>query len=140
MFFNRQIIYILTNIALCIIILLQYSMELVIMTTVYKNADFISFNDGNDIYSVMVVEGKKIVYVGFNTPICYDDPRVKVVDLEGKTVIPLVNNNILFDVHDAKCQRLAEGESADFAVLDKNIFKYEDAKVIATYVKGKQKV
>ena len=58
------------------------------MITVFTNADFISFNEENTTYSVMVINGKEIAYVGYNIPLCYDDARV--VDLGGKAVIPLV--------------------------------------------------
>ena len=51
------------------------------MYTVYTNGNFISLNDDNTIYSIMVVGGKKIAYVGYNTPICYDN--AKIVDLKG---------------------------------------------------------
>ena len=110
------------------------------MITVYKGADFLSFNDRMDVYSVMVVNGKKIEYTGFNTPICYDDPKVKIVELDGLTVIPLVNDNLMLDAKKASCRVLKEGESADFAVLDKNILKEDDAKIISTYIAGKKKI
>lgn len=112
------------------------------MITVYKGADFLSCNERGDVYSVMVVNGKKIAYVGFNTPICYDDPKVKVVDLDGYTVIPLVSDEheLLLDSQRASCKVLAEGENADFAVLDKNILKDKDAKIIATFINGKKKL
>ncbi len=111
------------------------------MITVYKGADFLSFNDRMDVYSVMVVNGKKIEYIGFNTPICYDDPKVKIVELDGYTVVPLVNDTLTFDeTKKASCKRLEEGENADFAVLDKNILKEPDAKIIATYIGGKKKI
>lgn len=111
------------------------------MITVYKGADFLSFNERGDVYSVMVVNGKKIAYVGFNTPICYDDPKVKVVELDGYTVVPLVNDRIMLDdTHKSSCKVLAEGENADFAVLDKNILKDTDAKIIAAFIGGKKKI
>ena len=110
------------------------------MITVFKGADFLSLNERGDVYSVMVVSGKKIEYIGFNVPICYDDPKVKIVDLDGYTVIPLVNDELMFDTHQASCKMLAQGESADFAVLDKNIFKDKSAKVVATYIHGKKKL
>ena len=51
------------------------------MTTVFTNASFISHNEENDIFSVMVVRGREIVYLGYNTPLCYEDD--KSVDLMG---------------------------------------------------------
>ena len=51
------------------------------MVTVFTNANFITMNKENDIYSVMVVNGRDIVYLGYNTPLCYDSNRV--VDLNG---------------------------------------------------------
>ncbi len=110
------------------------------MITVYKGADFLSFNDRMDVYSVLVVNGKKIEYIGFNTPICYDDPKVKIVELDGYTVIPLVNDKLVLDAKKASCRVLREGESADFAVLDKNILKESDAKIVATYIAGKKSI
>ena len=51
---------------------------------VYTNADFISLNEENLTYSVLVEDKGKIAYIGYNTPLCYRD--AKVVDLEGKAV------------------------------------------------------
>ncbi len=84
---------------------------------VYTNADFISLNEENLTYSVLVEDKGKIAYIGYNTPLCYRD--AKVVDLEGKAVLPAVNDLIPVDCKDAGCAVLAVGESADFAVLDK---------------------
>jgi predicted amidohydrolase YtcJ len=86
----------------------------------------------------MVINGKKIAYIGYNTPICYDDD--KTVDLGGKAVIPLVNELIHLDYKHAQCSVLAEGERADFAVLDKNILKEPDGvEVLEVYIGGKKK-
>ena len=105
-------------------------------TTVFVNADFVSFNDSNMTYSVMVISGKEIVYVGYNTPICYDSERV--VDLGGKCVIPLINDEIFFDPSHARCRVLAEGQRADFIVLDKNPLKEKNPQIVAVYKKGKK--
>lgn len=51
---------------------------------VYTNADFISLNEENLTYSVLVEDKGKIAYIGYNTPLCYRD--AKAVDLEGKAV------------------------------------------------------
>lgn len=106
------------------------------MSTVYTNGNFISLNEGNTIYSMMVVSGKKIVYVGYNTPICYDD--AKVVDLKGGYVIPLINDMVYYDISHAHCTVLAEGEQADFIVLNKNILTEKDPMILAVYKKGKK--
>ena len=82
---------------------------------VYTNADFISLNEENLTYSVLVEDKGKIAYIGYNTPLCYRD--AKVVDLEGKAVLPAVNDLIPVDCKDAGCTVLAVGESADFAVF-----------------------
>lgn len=109
------------------------------MTTVYSNADFISFDEHNTTYSVMVVSGKEIVYVGYNIPICYDD--AKVVDLGAKAVVPLVNDRLCLTYHHADCRVLAAGEKADFAVIDKNILKDpENVQVLEVYIHGKRRV
>ena len=109
------------------------------MITVYTNADFISLNDHNHTYSVMVVNGKKIAYIGYSTPLCYDDD--KVVDLGGKAVIPLINDMIPLEYKHAECRVLEEGERADFAVIDRNILKEPDgAQVLEVYVGGKKKM
>ena len=100
---------------------------------VYTNADFISLNEENLTYSVLVEDKGKIAYIGYNTPLCYRD--AKVVDLEGKAVLPAVNDLIPVDCKDAGCAVLAVGESADFAVLDKNILKDPTASVEAVYSK-----
>lgn len=105
-------------------------------TTVFVNADFVSFNESDMTYSVMVVRGKEIAYVGYNTPICYDSE--KVVDLNGKCVVPLINDEVFFDPAHARCRVLAEGQRADFLVLDKNILKEKDPKILAAYKKGKK--
>ena len=81
---------------------------------VYTNADFISLNEENLTYSVLVEDKGKIAYIGYNTPLCYRD--AKAVDLEGKAVLPAVN---------------------DLAVLDKNILKDPTATVEAVYLKGR---
>ncbi|MGN0521952.1 MAG: hypothetical protein ACI4IQ_04865 [Eubacterium sp.] len=104
---------------------------------VFTNADFISFDEHDITYSVMVVGGKSIAYVGYSIPLCYRDE--KVVDLEGKAVIPIINDKAFVDYKNACCNVLKEGESADFIVLDKNILKYPDAKIVDIYVKGKKK-
>lgn len=106
------------------------------MTTVFVNADFVSFNESDMTYSVMVISGKNIAYIGYNTPICYDSERV--VDLEGKCVIPLINDEVFYDPSHARCRVLEEGQRADFIVLDKNIRKERDAKIVAVYKKGKK--
>jgi predicted amidohydrolase YtcJ len=108
------------------------------MTTVFTNANFVSLNEGNDIYSTMVVSGKDIVYVGFNTPICYDDARV--VDLEGGYVFPLVNDLIYCDVKHAHCTILAEGQKADFVVLDRNVMNEKNPQILQAYRHGKRKI
>lgn len=107
------------------------------MTTVFTNGDFISLNNDGMIYSVMVVHNKDIEYIGYNTPICYDSERV--VDLEGKAVIPLANDLIKLDRSGAVCNILEAGQRADFAILDKNILKEPDARVLEIYIKGKKK-
>ena len=98
---------------------------------VYTNADF-SLNEENLTYSVLVEDKGKIAYIGYNTPLCYRD--AKVVDLEGKAVLPAVNDLIPVDCKDAGCAVLAVGESA---VLDKNILKDPTASVEAVYLKGR---
>lgn len=40
------------------------------METVFTNADFISLDEHNNTYSVMVVKGKNIVYMGYSVPVC----------------------------------------------------------------------
>ncbi|MDD6728145.1 MAG: hypothetical protein PUE08_02870 [Eubacteriales bacterium] len=108
------------------------------MTTVFTNADFISFNEENITYSVMVVTGKDIAYVGYSVPDCYAD--AKVVDLGGKAVIPLENDKLCLTCHHAECKVLAEGQKADFAVIDKNILKEPDGvQVLEVYIHGKKK-
>ena len=72
---------------------------------VYTNADFISLNEENLTYSVLVEDKGKIAYIGYNTPLCYRD--AKVVDLEGKAVLPAVNDLIPVDCKDAGCAVLA---------------------------------
>lgn len=108
------------------------------MTTVFTNANFISLNEGNDIYSVMVISGKEIVYLGYNTPICYDN--AKVVDLNGGFVLPLINDMVYYDITHAHCTVLREGERADFIVLDKNVLKESKPQILEVYIKGKKKV
>ena len=108
------------------------------MITVFTNADFISLNEDNTTYSVMVVNGKDIAYLGYNIPLCYDN--AKVVDLGGKAVVPLVNDKMCLTYHHADCRVLAEGEKADFAVIDKNILKDpEGVQVLEVYIHGKKK-
>ena len=75
---------------------------------VYTNADFISLNEENLTYSVLVEDKGKIAYIGYNTPLCYRD--AKAVDLEGKAVLPAVNDLIPVDCKDAGCAVLAVGE------------------------------
>lgn len=75
---------------------------------VYTNADFISLNEENLTYSVLVEDKGKIAYIGYNTPLCYRD--AKVVDLGGKAVLPAVNDLIPVDCKDAGCAVLAVGE------------------------------
>lgn len=108
------------------------------MTTVYTNASFISMNERGDVYSVMVVSGKEIVYVGFNTPICYDN--AEVVDLKGNYVIPLVNDMVFYDISHAHCRVLEAGQRADFIVLNKNVLKEQNPEILEVYKKGKKKV
>lgn len=108
------------------------------MITVYKNADFITLNSQGDICSVMVVNSRKIAYVGYNTPICYDSERV--VDLNGACVIPLINDMVYYDISHAHCKVLQEGERADFIVLDKNVLKENNPKILAVYKKGKKRL
>ena len=62
------------------------------METVFTNADFISLDEHNNTYSVMVVKGKNIVYMGYSVPLAYDD--AKIVDLGGRAVLPLVNDKM----------------------------------------------
>lgn len=108
------------------------------MTTVYTNASFISLNDSDTTYSVMVVSGKEIVYVGYNTPICYDN--AKVVDLKGSYVIPLINDMVFYDISHAHCRVLEAGQRADFIVLDKNVLVEKNPQILGVYKKGKKKV
>lgn len=108
------------------------------MITVFTNASFITLNAENDIYSVMVVNGKEIVYLGYNTPICYDDE--KVVDLNGGYVIPLINDMVYYDALHANCRVLRDGERADFIVLDKNVLKEDNPQILEVYIKGRKKV
>lgn len=108
------------------------------MTTVFTNASFISMNKSDTIYSVMVVSGKEIVYVGYNTPICYDN--AKVVDLNGKFVIPLINDMVFYDISHARCRVLEEGQRADFIVLDRNVLKEDNPQILEVYKKGRKKV
>lgn len=110
----------------------------VLMTAVFTNASFISLNEENDIYSVMVINGKEIVYLGYNTPICYDN--AKVIDLNGGYVLPLINDMVYYDISHADCSVLREGERADFIVLDKNVLKESNPKILEVYIKGKKKV
>ena len=74
---------------------------------VYTNADFISLNEENLTYSVLVEDKGKIAYIGYNTPLCYRD--AKVVDLEGKAVLPAVNDLIPVDCKDAGLHRTGCG-------------------------------
>lgn len=103
--------------------------------TVYINGDFISLNENDTTYSILVENKGKIAYMGYNTPLCYRD--AKTVDLEGKAVIPAVNNYISVEAKGATCRVLREGESADFAILDKNILKEDGATVLQVFVKGR---
>lgn len=107
------------------------------MTTVFLNADFISLNEGNDIYSVMVTHGRVIEHIGFATPLCYDDK--KIVDLKGMAVVPLISDKVNIEYRHASCAVLAPGEQADFAVFDKNPYKYDDAQLVSVYIKSKLK-
>lgn len=109
------------------------------METVFTNADFISLDDSNSTYSVMVIKGKNIVYLGYSVPMAYED--AKVIDLGGKAVIPLVNDKMCLTYRNkAECKKLAAGEFADFAVVDKNILKdCNDIKVLSVYIHGKKK-
>lgn len=109
------------------------------METVFTNADFISFDEQNSTYSVMVVKGKNIVYMGYSVPMAYED--AKIVDLCGKAVVPLVNDRMCLTYrNNVECTKLAPGELADFAVIDKNILKdNKDIKVISVYIHGKKK-
>lgn len=103
--------------------------------TVYVNGDFISFDENDTTYSIMVEDRGKIAYMGYNTPLCYRD--AKSVDLEGKAVVPAINRCIEIEAKGATCSVLREGESADFAILDKNILKNDDASVLQVFVKGR---
>lgn len=105
--------------------------------TVFTNADFISFDESENIYSVMVVGGKNIVYIGYNIPLCYRDE--KIIDLGGKAVVPTINSIVFADCKKASCSALKEGESADFIVLDKNPLKSPDPGIVDIYIKGKKK-
>ena len=109
------------------------------METVFTNADFISLDEHNNTYSVMVVKGKNIVYMGYSVPLAYDD--AKIVDLGGRAVLPLVNDKMCLTYrNNAECTKLEAGQSADFAVVDKNILKdNQDLKVISVYIHGKKK-
>lgn len=108
------------------------------MITVFTNADVISLNEDNTTYSVMVVNGKKIAYLGYSIPICYDDARV--VDLGGNSIVPLLNDHLCLTHRDTECTELVEGGIADFAVLDKNILKdNENVQVLEVYIHGKKK-
>ena len=49
-------------------------------------------DEHNNTYSVMVVKGKNIVYMGYSVPLAYDD--AKIVDLGGRAVLPLVNDKM----------------------------------------------
>lgn len=108
------------------------------MTTVFTNAHFISLNADEDIYSVMVVNGKEIVYVGYNTPICYDD--AKVVDLKGGYVLPMRNDMVYYDINQSMCSVLEAGQRADFIVVDRNVLKEKNPHILEVYIKGKKKV
>ena len=79
------------------------------METVFTNADFISLDEHNSTYSVMVVKGKNIVYMGYSIPLAYDE--AKVVDLqEGRAVVPLVNDKMCLTYrNNAECTKLAPG-------------------------------
>lgn len=105
--------------------------------TAYINGDFISLDEHNTTFSVMVEDKGKIAYIGYNIPLCYRDDA-KQVDLEGKAVIPAVNSLIEVDAPNAACEVLQEGESADFAILNKNILKEQDAEVLQIFIKGKE--
>lgn len=108
------------------------------MITVFTNADFISLNEENITYSVMVVNGKDIAYLGYSIPDCYDSERI--VDLGGNAVIPLVNDRLCLTCRRAECRVLAQGERADFAVVDKNILKDPDGvKVLEVYIHGRKR-
>lgn len=108
------------------------------MITVFKNADFISFDEDGAIYSTMIVKGKDIVYLGFNTPICYDSE--KEVDLTGYCVVPLNNDTLCLATYDSDVSVLKVGEKADFAIIDKNILKDKDSvSVVDVYYHGKLK-
>lgn len=108
------------------------------MTVVFTNARFISLNEGNDIYSVMVVHGKEIAYLGYNTPMCYDDE--KVIDLKGGYVLPLINDKVYYDASHAECNMLKEGAQADFIVIDKNVLADDKPQILEVYIKGRKKV
>lgn len=108
------------------------------MTTVFTNASFISLNEENDIFSVMVVHGREIVYLGYNTPLCYEDD--KVVNLMGGYAVPLINDRVYYDSAHARCSVLKEGEQADFIVLDKNVLTQENPQILEVYIKGRKKI
>lgn len=108
------------------------------MVTVFTNADFISLDEDNSTYSTMVVDGREIAYVGYGIPLCYDDK--KVVDLNGKCVIPLCNDKLCLAKYDSDCRVLKAGERADFAVVDKNILRESDnIQVVEVYFHGRLK-
>jgi len=108
------------------------------MTTVFINASFISLDTGGDIYSVMVVSGGKIVYIGYNTPICYDS--AKVVDLKDGYVLPLINDMVYYDPSGSDCRVLEAGQRADFIVVDGNVLKDEKVHILEVYKRGKKKI
>ena len=51
------------------------------METVFTNADFISLDEHNNTYSVMVVKGKNIVYMGYSVPLALEGYDVSAVEL-----------------------------------------------------------
>lgn len=108
------------------------------MITVFTNARFITLNSDNDIYSVMVVNGKEIAYLGYNTPLCYDSD--KVIDLKDGCVVPLINDYVYYDRTHATCSELKEGESADFIVADRDVLTKSDPRILEVYVRGRRKV
>ncbi len=108
------------------------------MTTVFTNASFISLAESGYTYSVMVVSGGKIVYLGYNTPICYDSARV--VDLKGGYVLPLVNDMVYYDPTGSDCRVLEAGQRADFIVVDGNVLNDEKVHILEVYKRGKKKV
>lgn len=84
----------------------------------------------------MVTHGKKIEYIGFSTPLCYDSE--KVIDLGGAVVLPLICDKVMNEYKHSHCSVLVAGEQADFVVFDKNPYKFDDAEIIDVFIKSKK--